>query len=183
MGYKDVYAGFGSITRPPNLKKGSVSIVKDPNEQNTVASDNVDSHTKTNCLRLHHAELDANNQPVRPDEFINTEDEPDHQALCDREQAIARMRAENPDLPEIEYIDADLPARIDDRGIRGVEHVPRARLFDRRRADRYGHRRSDRPSRCELRLVIRALERWSLILYGDESHTLRCQEVRTGRRH
>ena len=68
--------------------KGSVSIVKDPNEQNTVASDNVDSHTKTNCLRLHHAELDASNQPVRPDEFINTEDEPDHQALCDREQAF-----------------------------------------------------------------------------------------------
>jgi acetyltransferase len=25
--HKDVYAGFGSITRPPNLKKGSVSIV------------------------------------------------------------------------------------------------------------------------------------------------------------
>ena len=68
--------------------KGSVSIVKDPNEQNTVASDNVDSHTKTNCLRLHHAELDASNQPVRPDEFISTEDEPDHQALCDREQAF-----------------------------------------------------------------------------------------------
>jgi len=68
--------------------KGSVSIVKDPNEQNAVASDNVDSHTKTNCLRLHHAELDANNQPVRPDEFISTEDEPDHQALCDREQAF-----------------------------------------------------------------------------------------------
>jgi predicted dehydrogenase len=68
--------------------KGSVSIVKDPNEQNAVASDNVDSHTKTNCLRLHHAELDAHNQPVRPDEFISTEDEPDHQALCDREQAF-----------------------------------------------------------------------------------------------
>jgi predicted dehydrogenase len=68
--------------------KGSVSIVKDPNEQAAVASDNVDSHTKTNCLRLHHAELDAHNQPVRPDEFISTEDEPDHQALCDREQAF-----------------------------------------------------------------------------------------------
>jgi predicted dehydrogenase len=68
--------------------KGSVSIVKDPNEQNAVASDNVDSHTKTNCLRLHHAALDANNQFVKPDEYISTEDEPDHQALCDREQAF-----------------------------------------------------------------------------------------------
>jgi hypothetical protein len=53
-----------------------------------VASDNVDSHTKTNCLRLHHAALDANNQFVKPDEFISTEDEPDHQGLCDREQAF-----------------------------------------------------------------------------------------------
>jgi predicted dehydrogenase len=68
--------------------KGSVSIVKDPNEHDAVASDNVDSHTKTNCLRLHHAALDANNQFVKPDEFISTEDEPDHQGLCDREQAF-----------------------------------------------------------------------------------------------
>ena len=66
---------------------GCVSIVKDPNESDATASDNVDSHTKTNCLRLHHAKLDANNEFVKPDEFINTEDEPDHQGLCDREQA------------------------------------------------------------------------------------------------
>ena len=25
---------------------------------------------------------------MQPDEFINTEDEPDHQGLCDREQAF-----------------------------------------------------------------------------------------------
>jgi predicted dehydrogenase len=68
--------------------KGCVSIVKDPKESDAVASDNIDSHTKTNCLRLHHAELDAHNEFVKPDEFINTEDEPDHQGLCDREQAF-----------------------------------------------------------------------------------------------
>jgi predicted dehydrogenase len=51
-------------------------------------SADIDSHTKTNCLRLHHAALDANNEFVRPDEYISTEDEPDHQALCDREQAF-----------------------------------------------------------------------------------------------
>jgi predicted dehydrogenase len=68
--------------------KGCVSIVKDPKESDAVRSDNVDSHTKTNCLRLHHAALDANNEFVKPDEFINTEDEPDHQGLCDREQAF-----------------------------------------------------------------------------------------------
>ena len=68
--------------------KGCVSIVKDPNETDTVASDNVDSHTKTNCLRLHHAALGPDNEFVKPDEYINTEDEPDHQGLCDREQAF-----------------------------------------------------------------------------------------------
>jgi predicted dehydrogenase len=68
--------------------KGCVSIVKDPNESDATSSDSVDSHTKTNCLRLHHAALDGNNEFVKPDEFINTEDEPDHQGLCDREQAF-----------------------------------------------------------------------------------------------
>ena len=68
--------------------KGCVSIVKDPNETEAVASDDIDSHTKTNCIRLHHSALDASNEFVRPDEFINTEDEPDHQGLCDREQAF-----------------------------------------------------------------------------------------------
>ena len=66
---------------------GCVSIVKDPNEATAAGSDDIDSHTKTNCIRLHHSALDAGNEFVRPDEFINTEDEPDHQALCDREQA------------------------------------------------------------------------------------------------
>ncbi len=68
--------------------KGCVSIVKDPNEAAAVASDDIDSHTKTNCLHLHHAALDANNEFVKADEFISTEDEPDHQGLCDREQAF-----------------------------------------------------------------------------------------------
>lgn len=81
--------------------KGCVSIVKDPNEGEHVASDNIDSHTKTNCLRLHHAELDAHNEPVRPDEFISTEDEPDHQGLCDREQAyLLRAIREDVDLAD-----------------------------------------------------------------------------------
>ena len=67
--------------------KGCVSIVKDPNEAASASSDDIDSHTKTNCIRLHHSAIDSNNEFVKADEFINTEDEPDHQALCDREQA------------------------------------------------------------------------------------------------
>lgn len=77
--------------------KGCVSIVKDPNDAAATASDDIDSHSKTNCIRLHHSALDASNEFVKPDEFINTEDEPDHQALCDREQAYL-LRAIREDL-------------------------------------------------------------------------------------
>jgi predicted dehydrogenase len=77
--------------------KGCVSIVKDPNETSARGSDDIDSHTKTNCIRLHHAGIDANNEFVKPDELINTEDEPDHQGLCDREQAYF-LRAIQQDL-------------------------------------------------------------------------------------
>ncbi len=68
--------------------KGCVSIVKDPSEATAAASDDIDSHTKTNSLRLHHAGLTAAGEFARADEFISTEDEPDHQGLCDREQAF-----------------------------------------------------------------------------------------------
>lgn len=77
--------------------KGCVSIVKDPNESIARGSADIDSHTKTNCLRLHHSALDADNEFVKADELINTEDEPDHQALCDREQAFL-LRAIQQDL-------------------------------------------------------------------------------------
>jgi len=79
--------------------RGCVSIVKDPNEATAAASDDIDSHTKTNSIRLHHAELTAAAEFARPDEYINTEDEPDHQGLCDREQAFfLRAIRENVDL-------------------------------------------------------------------------------------
>jgi predicted dehydrogenase len=77
--------------------RGCVSIVKDPNDAAATASDDIDSHSKTNCIRLHHSALDAANEFVKPDEFINTEDEPDHQGLCDREQAYL-LRAIQEDL-------------------------------------------------------------------------------------
>ncbi len=76
---------------------GCVSIVKDPNDATAGGSDDIDSHTKTNCIRLHRSALDADNEFISPDEFINTEDEPDHQALCDREQAYL-LRAIQEDL-------------------------------------------------------------------------------------
>jgi predicted dehydrogenase len=84
--------------------RGCVSIVKDPHETSASGSDDIDSHTKTNCIRLHHSDIDANNEFVKPDELINTEDEPDHQGLCDREQAYL-LRAIQQDLDLSDHMD------------------------------------------------------------------------------
>lgn len=66
--------------------KGAVSIVaKDAGA--TGKSDDVDSHTKTESIRVHHADIDNKNNFVKEDEWIDMKDEPGHQELCDREQA------------------------------------------------------------------------------------------------
>lgn len=65
--------------------KGSVSIVA--KEASAAGkSDSVAAHTQTESIRLHHAELDANNAFVHADEWFDLHDEPDHQELCNREQ-------------------------------------------------------------------------------------------------
>jgi predicted dehydrogenase len=80
--------------------KGCVSIVKSRTGEDSGSSD-IDSHTKTNCLRVHHAEQNASNQFMRKDEWIDTADEPSHQDLCDREQVyLLRAIRENLDLTE-----------------------------------------------------------------------------------
>ena len=50
------------------------------------ASDDVDAHTKTESLRLHHSELGSDGKFTKPDEWFDTGDEPDHDELCKREQ-------------------------------------------------------------------------------------------------
>ena len=65
--------------------KGCVSIVA-KEAGGSGKSDNVDAHTKTESLRFHHADIDANNQFVKQDTWYNLSDEPDHQELCTREQ-------------------------------------------------------------------------------------------------
>ena len=65
--------------------KGSVSIVA--NEAGSESeSDNIEAHTKTESLRLHHGEMDRQNRLTRKDEHIDLRDEPDHNELCEREQ-------------------------------------------------------------------------------------------------
>lgn len=65
--------------------KGSVSIVA-KNAGGEGKSDSIESHTKTESLRFHHADLDKNEKFLKDDTWINLEDEPDHQELCNREQ-------------------------------------------------------------------------------------------------
>ncbi len=64
--------------------EGSVSIMDADSKGKR--SDDIDSHTKTNRLLLHHSKLNGSGDFEPADEIINTEDEPDHQGLCDLEQ-------------------------------------------------------------------------------------------------
>lgn len=80
--------------------KGSVSIVHSIPSRKT-RSDDIDSHTKTNCLQIHSARLDSNGSFANKDTFIDTTDEPDHQQLCNREQRFfLKAIKENIDLTE-----------------------------------------------------------------------------------
>ncbi|WP_294641826.1 Gfo/Idh/MocA family oxidoreductase, partial [uncultured Aureimonas sp.] len=62
--------------------RGSVSIVMDEGAK----SADIDTHTKTARLRIHHAGLGADGLFERDDEMVSMAGEPGHQALCDAEQ-------------------------------------------------------------------------------------------------
>lgn len=65
--------------------KGSVSIVaKEASRSGN--SDSINSHTKTEAIKVHFADLDKDDEFARKDEWIDLKDEPDHQELCNREQ-------------------------------------------------------------------------------------------------
>src|ERR1017187_9396378 len=85
-------AGWGPMIRETAFfvkdvigPKGSVSIVA-KEEGVTGKSDSVEAHTKTESLRFHYADLDSNDQFLKKDTWINLDDEPDHQELCNRQQ-------------------------------------------------------------------------------------------------
>lgn len=61
---------------------GAVSIVMDQG----AASADINAHTQTSRILVHHGALDAGNRPARPDDWLDMHGEPDHQGLCDREQ-------------------------------------------------------------------------------------------------
>ena len=65
--------------------KGAVSIVA-KEASKSGKSDSIDSHTKTESIKVHYADLDKDDEFARPDEWVDLKDEPDHQELCNREQ-------------------------------------------------------------------------------------------------
>jgi predicted dehydrogenase len=67
--------------------KGCVSIVAAKAAAVGKSAD-IDSHTQTEALRLHHAARKADGTFAKPDEIIAIHDEPNHDELCRREQEL-----------------------------------------------------------------------------------------------
>jgi predicted dehydrogenase len=85
--------------------KGSVSIVMAEGPGH-VKSDDINAHTKTNQILWHHADTS------KPDERIDMTDEPDHDALCEREQRYL-LRAIDEDIDLTDHMnDAVTSLRI-----------------------------------------------------------------------
>ncbi|QIL40207.1 Gfo/Idh/MocA family oxidoreductase [Pedobacter sp. HDW13] len=78
--------------------KGSVSIVAKAAAA-AGNSDNIDAHTKTESIKVHHADLNEADEFAKADEWIDLSDEPNHQELCNREQRFfLKAIQENIDL-------------------------------------------------------------------------------------
>lgn len=78
--------------------QGSVSIVA-RKAAGEGQSANVEAHTRTESLRVHHSQLNAQGEFVHQDEWVTASDEPDHFALCQREQQFfARAIFDDSDL-------------------------------------------------------------------------------------
>lgn len=78
--------------------KGSVSIVMAESAGGAVKSDDINAHTKTNQILWHHADMS------KPDERIDMTEEPDHDALCEREQ-LYLLKAIDEDLDLSDHMD------------------------------------------------------------------------------
>ena len=67
-------------------------------------SDDVEGHTKTGALIVHHSALNADGLFSKKDEFISTEEEPDHDGLCLLEQEFF-LRAITEDLDLSDHLE------------------------------------------------------------------------------
>jgi predicted dehydrogenase len=75
--------------------KGCVSIVDEAKGD----SDDIEGHTKTGGLKLHYGQMDGKGKFTKPDQIVDTSDEPDHDGLCLLEQQyFLKAIADNTDL-------------------------------------------------------------------------------------
>jgi len=81
---------------------GCVSIV-DPSAHEKADSADISAHTKTNQLLVHSSKRDQKGDFIETDRLIDTSDEPDHQELCNREQAYL-LKAIREDLDLTEHL-------------------------------------------------------------------------------
>ncbi|WP_090994988.1 Gfo/Idh/MocA family protein [Pedobacter insulae] len=65
--------------------KGSVSIMAGEGTK-AGESDDIDSHTKTEAIKVHYSDLDEDDEFAKANDWINLSDELNHQELCSREQ-------------------------------------------------------------------------------------------------
>jgi predicted dehydrogenase len=79
---------------------GCVSIVMDERAR----SDDIDTHTKTSRIRVHRAATGLDGKFARPDEMLSMQGEPDHQGLCDLEQAFV-LKAIRQDIDLTRHMD------------------------------------------------------------------------------
>ncbi|MGB5272883.1 MAG: Gfo/Idh/MocA family oxidoreductase [Flavobacteriaceae bacterium] len=77
--------------------KGCVSIV----DETKGDSDDVEGHTKTGGLKLHFSNIDKTGKFIKPDQIVDTSDEPDHDGLCLLEQQyFLKAISKNTDLDD-----------------------------------------------------------------------------------
>ena len=80
---------------------GSVSIVVEDDTR----SDDIDAHTKTSTIKIHSSKTRTDGSFASEDRLLSMQDEPDHQGLCEREQAFMLHAISN---------DVDLSRHMDD---------------------------------------------------------------------
>lgn len=103
--------------------RGAISIVMDEGAK----SADMDTHTKTARIRVHHATLGPDGEFAGSDEWFSNADEPGHDALCAREQAfMLRAIREDMDLSKhnedaVRSLEIVLASEISAREMRAVD--------------------------------------------------------------
>lgn len=78
--------------------KGCVNIVDAPKGD---GSQDIDGHSKTGSLKVHYSATNEKGEYLKPDQIVDTSNEPDHDGLCELEQLyLLKAIRENIDLTD-----------------------------------------------------------------------------------